>query len=49
MKIGLDAMGGDRAPKAPVLGALMAIEQYGYDMVLIGQESVIRAELKKHK
>jgi phosphate acyltransferase len=49
MKIGLDAMGGDRAPEAPVLGALMAIEQYGYDMVLIGREDVIRAELEKHK
>ena len=46
MKIGLDAMGGDKAPHAPVEGALLAIEEYGYDMVLIGRESEIRKELE---
>jgi phosphate acyltransferase len=46
MRIGLDAMGGDKAPQAPVQGALMAIEEYGYDVVLIGREDEIRKELE---
>lgn len=45
MKILIDAMGGDLAPKAPVLGALQARQKYGCDVVLVGQEDVIRATL----
>lgn len=45
MKILIDAMGGDLAPKAPVLGALQAQQRYGCDIVLIGKEDVIRATL----
>ena len=45
MKILIDAMGGDLAPKAPVLGALQARQRYGCDIVLIGKEDVIRATL----
>lgn len=45
MKILIDAMGGDLAPKAPVLGALQAQQKYGCDVVLVGQEDAIRAVL----
>ena len=32
MKIILDAMGGDHAPEAPVLGAIRAAKDYGVQM-----------------
>ena len=34
MKIILDAMGGDLAPEAPVLGALDAVKEYGAEVIL---------------
>lgn len=37
MKIIVDAMGGDNAPKAPVLGALQANKEYGVDVILVGR------------
>lgn len=37
MKIIVDAMGGDNAPKAPVLGALQANKEYGVDITLVGR------------
>jgi len=43
MRIALDAMGGDNAPKAAVQGAYQAAEKYGFDVVLVGQEDRIRA------
>ena len=45
MKIILDAMGGDHAPKAPVLGALAADKQY--EIVLVGDSDAIWAVLKE--
>ncbi len=45
MKIGLDAMGGDRAPGVNIEGAIMAVEEYGYNVALIGEESLIKKEL----
>ena len=48
MKILIDAMGGDHAPKAPVLGALEAHQAYGCEVVLIGQEEVIRTTLAQN-
>ena len=35
MKIILDAMGGDNAPEAPILGALDAVKTYGADIILV--------------
>lgn len=35
MKIILDAMGGDNAPEAPVLGAVEAAKTYGIEIVLV--------------
>lgn len=37
MKIIVDAMGGDNAPQAPVLGALQANKEYGVDIILVGR------------
>ena len=37
MKIIVDAMGGDNAPQAPVLGAIQANKEYGVDILLVGR------------
>ena len=37
MKIIVDAMGGDNAPKAPVLGAIEANKEYGVSVILVGK------------
>lgn len=49
MKIAIDAMGGDLAPKEPVLGALAALESIQGDIVLIGDEVQINEILKTQK
>jgi phosphate acyltransferase len=47
MKIGIDILGGDFAPKAPLDGVRMAVDLIGPDVriVLIGDEKQIREEL----
>ena len=47
MRIALDAMGGDRAPQVTVLGALLAARE-GVEVVLVGEESALKAELARH-
>ena len=42
MKIAVDAMGGDHAPEAPVLGSLRAMPQTSAELLLIGQEKRLR-------
>ena len=44
MRIIIDAMGGDNAPRAPVLGALKAAQELGVDITLVGR----REEIGKH-
>jgi phosphate acyltransferase len=46
--IAVDAMGGDHAPRPEVEGSVRAADEYGVKVVLVGQPSVIRAELAKH-
>jgi len=46
MKFAIDAMGGDRAPETPVQGAVLAVNEYGYHVTLIGPERQIRNILK---
>ena len=46
MKIILDAMGGDNAPKAPVQGAVEAAKMFGAHVTLVGRGEVILEELK---
>ena len=48
MKIVLDAMGGDNAPAVEVEGAIQAVQEFGHDLVLVGDEGRIRKELEKH-
>ena len=48
MKIILDAMGGDLAPEAPVLGAMEAAKAYGAEIVLVGRGEEILEVLKKN-
>ena len=48
MKIILDAMGGDHAPEAPVLGAIEAAKAYGAQITLMGRGEEILEVLKKN-
>lgn len=48
MKIILDAMGGDNAPQAPVLGAIEAVKRYNADIILVGRGQEILEVLKKY-
>jgi glycerol-3-phosphate acyltransferase PlsX len=46
--IAVDAMGGDNAPRSEVEGSVLAAREYGVRILLVGQPSVVRAELAKH-
>lgn len=48
MKVAIDAMGGDHAPDEIVLGAMDAVKAYGCDIILVGDETILRAALQKH-
>ena len=48
MKIILDAMGGDLAPEAPVLGAVEAARAYGTEITLVGRGEEILEVLRKN-
>lgn len=45
MKIIVDAMGGDFAPRSTVEGALLAQKEYGVEVILVGQSDKIRQAL----
>ncbi|MBR5529634.1 MAG: phosphate acyltransferase PlsX [Oscillospiraceae bacterium] len=46
MKIVLDAMGGDHAPEAPVLGAVQAVRDFGAQVTLVGRGEEILKVMK---
>ncbi|MDH4184773.1 MAG: phosphate acyltransferase PlsX [Nitrospinota bacterium] len=49
VRIALDAMGGDYAPQAIVDGACLAAEALAdVEIILVGQEDVVKQELAKH-
>ena len=48
MKIILDAMGGDHAPEAPVLGAIDAAKSFGTQITLVGRGEEILGVMRKH-
>ena len=48
MKIILDAMGGDHAPEAPVLGAFEAAKLYGAQITLVGRGEGILEVMRQH-
>jgi glycerol-3-phosphate acyltransferase PlsX len=46
VRIALDAMGGDHAPKVVIAGAVQAARDFpGLEVILVGKEDVIKAEL----
>lgn len=48
MRIVLDAMGSDRAPVPDVEGAVRAARRFGDEIILVGVEDAIEAELARH-
>ena len=48
MKIILDAMGGDHAPEAPVLGAVQAARDFGAQITLVGMGDKILEVMREH-
>jgi len=48
VKIILDAMGGDHAPEAPVLGAIDAAKTFGTQITLVGRGEAILDVMRKH-
>jgi glycerol-3-phosphate acyltransferase PlsX len=46
--IALDAMGGDSAPRVEVEGAIQAARELGVNVILVGQQDVVKRELGKH-
>ena len=49
MRIAIDAMGGDKAPAVVVEGSLLATREYGFEIVLVGDQAAIENELAKHR
>jgi phosphate acyltransferase len=47
-RVAVDAMGGDRAPQVVVEGALLAAQELGVDVVLVGQKEAVEQELACH-
>jgi len=48
VKIALDAMGGDLAPKATVEGAVLAARDFGIEVVIVGDGEILARELAEH-
>ena len=48
MKIILDAMGGDNAPQAPVMGAVEAVKTWGSQITLVGRGEEILSVLREN-
>lgn len=49
MRILLDGMGGDNAPRATVKGAVDAAAKIQHEIVILGDEKIIRAELDRYE
>ncbi len=49
MRIIIDAFGGDNAPKEIIKGAMLAVDEYGIDVVLTGDEKIILDCAKENK
>ena len=49
MRIAVDGMGGDHAPQAVVAGAVAAARSFGFRIVLVGDQNLLRSELDKHR
>ena len=42
-RVAIDAMGGDFAPMEPVAGAVQAAREYGYHVLLVGDQSAVES------
>ena len=49
MRIVLDGMGGDHAPQVTVEGGVWAAREYGIEVVIVGHQEVLEAEVAKHE
>lgn len=49
MRIAIDGMGGDNAPAAVVEGAVLAAREFGYDIILVGDNELLHKELFKKR
>ncbi|MCE5313179.1 MAG: phosphate acyltransferase PlsX [Nitrospiraceae bacterium] len=49
MRIALDAMGGDHAPEVTVAGAIEAVSEYDFDVVLVGDRDILADSLRDKK
>jgi len=48
-RIAIDGMGGDKAPQVVVDGVVQAANLYDYELVLVGDEAVLKKELNNYK
>ncbi len=48
MRIALDAMGGDLAPKAAVEGGVRAARDFNMEVVMVGDREILKRELAEH-
>lgn len=48
MNIILDAMGGDNAPLAPLQGAAMAVQEYGVQVIAVGDTEILKQTAQQH-
>jgi phosphate acyltransferase len=48
VRIAVDAMGGDLAPKAAIEGAVDAARDFGVEIVLVGAREIVESELTAH-
>jgi len=48
IRVALDAMGGDNAPREIVKGGIAAVESNNIEVVFVGQEAVIQRTLNKY-
>lgn len=48
MKIAVDGMGGDNAPKSNVEGCVNAIKEYGVDIIITGDKEILEKEFSKY-
>lgn len=49
MRIAVDAMGGDKAPRVIVEGAILATEEIDVEVILVGKKEDIQNEISKYK
>ena len=49
MKIAIDGMGGDQAPKVIVDGVVAGAKECDYDLVLVGDKTTLRRELSRYR